>query len=144
MRKILTGVALVGLMATSAYAQSPTPLQTYTLAAIADNASTVQFLADKTGSEGNPVINWIDDPTAMMVTGVALDVAAVSSWMHFTRDHKKLHAIGLYGAAIVRLGLAANNVSMSKHRFGGPTVRIPEVAPRRDRRRIALSFSVAF
>jgi len=126
-------------LATTASAQ--TPLQTYALAALADNASTIQFLSHGTGEEGNPLINWIEDEPTMLAFGLAADVAATYSWFKLTKHHQKLQAIGLYSAALVRLGLAVNNVSINKHRQGGTNVPIPYT---RDRRRIAFSMSVPF
>lgn len=99
--------------------QKLSPLSAYVLAAVADNASTIQFLANKTAEEKNPAINWIGNPAAMLAVGVGMDAAAIYSWMKLTKDHKKVQKVGLYAVTLLRTGLALNNVSLDNNAFPG-------------------------
>jgi hypothetical protein len=138
-----TGLIALGFVFVSsvAGAQGLTPLQTYVLAAVADNASTIQFIANDTGHEANPLINRIDNPKVMLAVGAAADVAATVTWIHVTKNHPKLQAIGLYSVAALRIALAINNVSLDYHNRNHGNVPFPYTA---DRRRLAFSLSTSF
>ena len=65
--------------------------------------------------EANPVIGWLDHkPVAMIGLGAAIDAAGVYGWRRFTRNHKRVRAIGLYAATAARVAIAYRNDRMRR------------------------------
>jgi hypothetical protein len=103
------------LVATEARAQVDFATVTFAGAAAADWASTHE--STKYFREANPVISWLDHkPKAMIALGAGIDVAGVLAWHRLTRNHKRLRAAGLYGAAAARVFIAARNMRIVRGR----------------------------
>jgi hypothetical protein len=119
MRQVLLICVLLGGTVRFADAQDAglrVPLAVYTAAAAADNVTTYRVLGTGYGQENNPLVGWMDNrPATMLTVGAAADAAAVWTLQRWLGPaHPRLVRFGLYAAAGLRITFAVKNERLAR------------------------------
>lgn len=110
---------LLAFTSSPAAAQSLTlPTVAWAVAGTADVVTTAQggfWSGTSATRETNPLINWIDNPKAMLAFGVAVETTAVVVLRNtFGKRHPRWAAVILYSAASVHAAFAVKNHRLNR------------------------------